>query len=712
MIKPSRTDPDRIVANLSLHKAVAHWARYSPDKVAVANEAGSITYAELQKLVAATAAEIADLKLSRQAPVALLVEDKIHFVAGLCAILSLGHVAVLLHPGLERGAIERNLKDSKTRTILLDAGHSGKGGWAGYHNIRVQTASRTQIAHVEARRFMNDICCIIYSSGTTGEPKGIARSDWSMLSEFLGWCIELPLTRNDVFYVGRPIFYTGGLVVAAATLLVGGTVVVPKNPATDTYAELVGKWDVDFAFLLPEQLESVLVQGALRPAGWLPPHTILTMGAPMDPSKKQRVIDLLKCDYVESWGNSEGLGTITAPADVVLRPSSVGRPFLTDDILVVDESGSPVAANKIGRIAGRTDSAMSHYVNLPELDKDVFRGDLLLSEDLGYVDDSGHFFLAGRTSERILRKGRPLFARDIERKIRMHANVTDVAVVPVAAVDGGEAPAAALVLNDGKLAEITIAAVQDGLEELERLEQVKIVVQMPRNAAGKIITAEVKRLFVSKQSVEPADNPSNPKLTEPPMNTCLLVIDAQKVYTERKSELYCKDADKTLERVNALIDAFSKAKRPIVYIRHVHQEDGSDLGRMFDYTGEPASDFNFKSRDAEVEFSTGLRLEPKAPQIVKHRYSAFQGTDLQEKLRALKVDTVVVCGFMTNFCCDSTAREAHDRDYYVDFILDATGTPGTEKLNQSELRKAVGEMLGAGYARVVMAKRYIAGMQT
>lgn len=194
------------------------------------------------------------------------------------------------------------------------------------------------------------------------------------------------------------------------------------------------------------------------------------------------------------------------------------------------------------------------------------------------------------------------------------------------------------------------------------------------------------------------------------MTTALIVIDAQKIYTDRKSELFSKDAASTVKNINFLIDAFTKRGQPILFVRHVHKLDGSDLGRMFDFAGE-AEEFNFKEGSAEVEYDPKLKRHADAPEIVKNRYSAFVNTDLDKRLRKAEVDTVVICGFMTNFCCESTARDAHDRDYFVDFVADATGTPGTEKLNQAKIRKVVSELLAAGYARVSTTKSYLRNLR-
>lgn len=191
------------------------------------------------------------------------------------------------------------------------------------------------------------------------------------------------------------------------------------------------------------------------------------------------------------------------------------------------------------------------------------------------------------------------------------------------------------------------------------------------------------------------------------MKTALLVIDAQKIYTDPKSEMFCKDAKATVKRINKLIEKFQKNNLPIIFVRHIHKADGTDIGRMFDYLGEAEEEFNFKDGTEEIKFDENLKRPSDAIEIVKNRYSAFVGTDLEKKLKKLGVESLAICGFMTNLCCESTARDAHDRDYFVDFVLDATGTPGTENIDEKKIRSIVGELLVQGFARVMSTEEYI-----
>lgn len=192
------------------------------------------------------------------------------------------------------------------------------------------------------------------------------------------------------------------------------------------------------------------------------------------------------------------------------------------------------------------------------------------------------------------------------------------------------------------------------------------------------------------------------------MKSCLLVIDAQHIYSDRESELYCQDVEKTLDNINSVIHSFKTKDDLIIYIRHMHQPDGSDLGRMFDFDGEEDDNFDFKADTPEVGYMPGLVLAETRHEIIKNRYSAFVKTSLDSLLKEKGITHLVITGFMTHFCCESTARDAHDRDYFVSFLLDATGTPGTEKWNQKEVRGIVGNFLSEGFARVYSTQKYLA----
>ncbi|MDR9805626.1 cysteine hydrolase family protein [Rhizobium hidalgonense] len=156
------------------------------------------------------------------------------------------------------------------------------------------------------------------------------------------------------------------------------------------------------------------------------------------------------------------------------------------------------------------------------------------------------------------------------------------------------------------------------------------------------------------------------------MARAILVIDVQKVYTGPASPLHCVGNAEAIANINAITSAAEAAGNLVVHIRHVHRADGSDAGRMFDFGGE-AGELGFVAGTKEVEDDPGLKIPAGAVTISKQRYSSFVGTGLDQMLRERSIDRIVVTGFMTNFCCEATARHGHDLDFFVEFLLDATG---------------------------------------
>jgi len=189
-------------------------------------------------------------------------------------------------------------------------------------------------------------------------------------------------------------------------------------------------------------------------------------------------------------------------------------------------------------------------------------------------------------------------------------------------------------------------------------------------------------------------------------NRILLVIDCQKIYSLDESETKVEGVEKSLANINEIIKSFNEKGLPIVYVRHIHKADGSDAGKMFSFTGTE-EEVGFVENTEEVEYMDNLLIVDNPTEIIKQRYSAFVGTSLSSIIQEKNIDTVVIVGYMTNFCCESTARDAHDRDLYVDFILDATGTPDLENLTQEEIKNATAETLASGYANIYQTNEYL-----
>jgi len=196
------------------------------------------------------------------------------------------------------------------------------------------------------------------------------------------------------------------------------------------------------------------------------------------------------------------------------------------------------------------------------------------------------------------------------------------------------------------------------------------------------------------------------------MRSALLLIDVQKIYTTPGSPLFVEEHEVAIANMNRLVRAAQRAGDLLVYVRHLHRQDGSDAGRMFDYLGTPG-EIGFVDGSEEVQLDPRLTLAPGALQLNKSRYSAFVGTGLHETLQRERVGRIVVTGFMTDYCCETTARHGHDLDYYVDFVIDATGCPdASAEIKQPLIKAVTSAVLLGGFARVLTTDEYLAAGQS
>jgi len=194
--------------------------------------------------------------------------------------------------------------------------------------------------------------------------------------------------------------------------------------------------------------------------------------------------------------------------------------------------------------------------------------------------------------------------------------------------------------------------------------------------------------------------------------TALLVVDVQREYFDPEGPAFVEHAADIVTNVNLLIDAFRAHGLPIVFMRHEHRADGSDAGRMGDFSA-PDEEDSFVAGTPRVELIPELHARPADVVVVKRRYSSFLGTDLEAILRTAGVRAVVVCGLMTSFCCETTARDAHGRDYEVLFVADANEGPDLEDpqgrpVPHDVVLAATTTALGAGFAEIVTSAEVVA----
>ena len=480
-------------------EALSHWGLYRSSSLAIVNDGRRITYAQLDRQVTLFAQRLtAAFPAARR--IGLAVSHKSKFMIALLAIIRCGKSVALFNQLLPTVELDECIKDTEVGAIVFDKPFLAKDNTRrrllkkkrtlDFDLIRKRHVNRHNISPKFPSPDPTDEWGVLYSSGTTGIPKGIVRDHYSIVSELLGWCLELELNQDTHFYVGRPLFYTGGLLLSLSTLLVGGTIAIDTSNEWADYQRHLGQRRVDIAFFVPGVLRD-FVRRAQR-SKKKPRHStrILVMGAHIAGKEKLQASKVLGSIVIESWGNSEGLGTITTPNDLRTRPDSIGRPFLSDPLYIVDKHGRKLPPGRVGRIAGSAEAGFREYCNKPEVTNAVLRDEMIVSDDLGHTDREGYFYVDGRIEDDVYISGRRVFVNKIESLLRMHPIVRECTVLAME-TENGSAHLVGVIVCAVKTDDATINRILEDTNNCvarhERLRHLYRVPVLPRNAAGKVM---------------------------------------------------------------------------------------------------------------------------------------------------------------------------------------------------------------------------------
>ena len=471
---------------LGIGDAVEHWARYKPHKTALRIGDQIYDYRALYERAISIGTFITESKVEGRVGVG--VDDKFEYLASIAALNLVGNPIIILNPHPTEESLAVHLKDTNPLIVI---GHTDL-----IHTIdklsnrNLRTMNILEVKMIKngrpLTRINNKEWGIVFSSGSTGISKAIIYDHSAMLSELLAWCLDLGVRRDTRFYIGRPIYYTGGLVLTLATLLVGGEVILPEHQNDNDfeiiwshYQKCVTGGALDLAFFVPDQLRTFM-RIAKEPLGG---PTILVMGARISGEEKKNVCGILKSPLIESWGNSEGLGTITDKEDLVSRPDSIGRPFLTEKICIVSDELVECKPGQSGRLAGSEENMFVEYANRPDATERVKKNHLILSDDIGYMDKDHYFYILGRDQESFVVGGQTVFLSDMEERLRKVAGVIDICVVALEA-KGATAFYALIVPKENMPKDLLEMEIQNTLTE--ELSGFLFVEALPRLSSGKI----------------------------------------------------------------------------------------------------------------------------------------------------------------------------------------------------------------------------------
>jgi fatty-acyl-CoA synthase len=502
---------------LTLSDAVAAHARLQPEKLAVRDSRRGLSWALWHQRSRRLASGLLGLGLAPGDRVALLAYNCAEWMEIYAALSAAGLVAVPINFRLTPGEVAYIVQHCEARAVIAQDELAGvvqavrgelpvadgafvafgpdlPAGWRGYEALIEQAADADPQVPVRP----GDLCALMYTSGTTGRPKGAMRSHEGNTLIALATALEMGFTRNDTALLVMPMCHANSLYFSQTFVHLGATCVIDDRRSFDPEALLatLSREKVTFTSLVPTHYIMMLglPQAVRERYDVSRVEKLMISSAPARRETKLAILEFFRNGRLyELYGSTEaGWVTLLRPHEQIDRLGSVGREWAgSGPIRLLDPQGREVPDGEVGELHSRTPYVFDGYWKNPQKSAEAFRGDWCSVGDMARRDEHGYIHLVDRKSNMIISGGENVYPSEVEGVLGANPKVKDVAVIGVPHDKWGEAVHAVVVLHQGAVASEAelVDWCRGRIAGYKRPQAVRFVddAQMPRTATGKIL---------------------------------------------------------------------------------------------------------------------------------------------------------------------------------------------------------------------------------
>ena len=494
---------------------LAHHARHAPDAAITLFEGVATTYREMDHRVTATAGGLADRGVGPGDVVAILSYNCPEFLEALFAANFLGAIAMPINWRLAAPEVHYILEHSGARALVCDASllrlaneatvgleetlvrvsisPVGDQGWTFLGDLR---AGSTTVARVAASA--DDVHRLMYTSGTTGRPKGVMLTHANLAWKNLAHIIEFGFTSADLGLACGPLYHVGALDLTTTSLIAAGaTTIVHRSFEASAVVDEIERSRVTAVWLAPAMVNAIMSLPDIEQRDLSSIRVVINGGEKMPIPLIERIQRVFPSAwFADAYGMTETVSgdTFLDRASILTKLGSVGRPCLYLELDIWDEEGSSLPAGEQGEIVMRGPKVFKGYWRDQDATAAAFTGGWFHTGDIGVRDEDGYLYIVDRLKDMIVSGGENIASSEIERVLYEHDAVLEAAVVGRPDERWGEVPVAFVARRPGADAtpEALIAHCRTQLARFKVPKEITFVEALPRNPSGKVLKRELR----------------------------------------------------------------------------------------------------------------------------------------------------------------------------------------------------------------------------
>jgi long-chain acyl-CoA synthetase len=505
---------------MTLGDIIRLHALKQPDKTALVYGNIRLSYYELNERINRLSNGLIGIGIKKEDRVAVIADNCSEYVETYFATAKCGMIIVPINSVLKSDELEYIINDSQASTLIFGTNYFGtvsnlrsklktvkyfinigddlKTGE--YQELIAKYPSHEPPVHVDE----NDIAWLLYTSGTTGLPKGVMLTHKSQLADAANTIITCyQINKKDVHLNLLPMFHIGAMWHIKCHFYMGSTNVLLNSIDPIRVLETMQRERITTTGIVPPMAVSIINHPDINKYDVSSIRMIIYAGAPMSEAMLSRMKDIFGDVSYQVYALTEGGPGIIMPPltegvwEKVKRAGSCGKEVLNVEVRLINEVGNDCAPGEVGEIIARGDNIMKGYWNMPEATAKTMEGGYLHTGDLATKDREGYYYITGRKKDAIITDGKSVHSAEVENVISSYPGVSEAAVIGVANAELGEIVKALIVMRTGEkvVEQEIINWCISKLDDYKVPKMVHIVDSLPKTPSGKVLKAILREKY-------------------------------------------------------------------------------------------------------------------------------------------------------------------------------------------------------------------------